>query len=95
MAASHKDAYNLRLGYWVSTSVYAYGTNQSDALSMSDSIAYRVLVKLSDAIGLKDTNPARASIADVIVFFEELSARVKGKIQTLFISDDRYFRKRG
>jgi hypothetical protein len=85
---------NLRIGFWGKLSIT---TPQSagDTLAISDSIAYKILVKLSDSIGLRDTNPARQFLTDVIVFFEELSARVKGKIQTLFISDDRYFRKRG
>jgi hypothetical protein len=94
MAIKTLNSRHLRFGFWGKINV-TQPQSAGDFITISDSIAYRILVKISDSIGLRDTNPARQYLTEVIVFFEELSARVKGKIQTLFISDDRYFRKRG
>lgn len=84
----------LRIGYWGFFSI-TQPNRPSDTLAISDSILVRVVVKLADSIGIRDTNPARQTITDIIVFFEGISAWVRGAMKTIFITDDRYFNKRG
>jgi hypothetical protein len=94
MATVTLNSKRLRIGFWGKLNV-EQPQSAGDTIGISDSILVRIVVKLSDSVGIRDASPARQTLIDIIVFFEELSARVKGKIQTLFISDDRYFRKRG
>lgn len=84
----------LRIGFWGKIDL-TQPQSAGDAIVFSDSIALRVIVKIQDVLGIKDTNPVLQFLSDVLVFFEEISAWVKGAMKTIFITDDRYFRKRG
>lgn len=95
MAATQTLTKNLSIGYWGESNLILLGNSPSELITISDSLVYRVIVKLAETVGIKDTSPIRHTIQDFIVLVEGISAWVKGAIKTLFISDDRYFRKRG
>lgn len=65
-----------------------------DTVSTTDTVTYYVVAGVSETCRVSEHFVIHYKLQDVVAVEEEFGARAKGGVKTLFISDERYFKKK-
>jgi hypothetical protein len=80
-------------GLYVDVEVNPINT-RSDTVTFVDTVGCSVVVSLNDTVRTNENFVIFYDISDKVVMEETFSARAKGPVKTLFISDERYFKSK-
>lgn len=88
-----QNSFRLFLGLFGEGMVFPH-QGISETISTTDTVTYRVVSDISETCSVSEHFVVHYKLQDFVAVEEEFGARAKGATKTLFISDERYFKKK-